>query len=102
MATDEANSIYSTFAGLKHSCFPPDTIFKISQVQFLEAMNYFVENNCKKLNEETRTKLAAKSVLAKEEFTINHCKEFGNEHHKYKGTWVISNLLNRRDLVIHW
>ena len=101
--TDEMNRLYSTFAGISHPCYPPDSTFSISQTDLLEIMKQFVNNHCTQLNEERRNRLAKLSVLAQQEYTVFHCRD--NETHSesnLNGTWVMPNVLGRRDVLIVW
>ena len=97
------NRLYSTFAGISHPCYPPDSTFSISQTDLLENMKQFVNNHCTQLNEERRNRLAKLSVLAQQEYTVFHCRD--NETHSesnLNGTWVMPNVLGRRDVLIVW
>ena len=79
----------------------------ISRAQLSGAMHEFVQKNCTKLPVDEREKLAAASVHAQEEYTVAHCHNF-LENADYTsglpmtGTWVIRNILERRDLIIVW
>ncbi len=101
--TDEMNRLYSTFAGISHPCYPPDTTFMISQAELLEVMSQFVNNHCTQLNIVRRNSLSKMSVLAQKEYRILQARE--SETHsdsRLSGTWVIPNVLGRRDVVIVW
>jgi len=107
VSTDEMNRLYSTFAGIVQSCYPPDTSITISQSELLIAMKQFVTSNCKNLTTEERDRLAATSVLAQKEYTLSLC--LGNsENINYEngppmsGTWVLPSILGRRDLIMVW
>lgn len=108
VSTDTPNQLYSTFAGLNHSCYPPDSVFTISQSEFLGAMTIFLEKHCKQLtSRELDTLLAEKSVLAQEKYTVLWCSENSNLNSPSNesmqiGSWIIPNLLGRRDLIIVW
>lgn len=107
MSTDEQNRIYSTFAGIDHPCYHSDTLLRMTQGEFLLAMKQFVESNCKRLPAEHRNRLAKDAVKAQDEYTVMHCREKvtdgSYEMESYlTGTWVIPNLLGRRDVVIVW
>ena len=105
--TDEMNRLYSTFAGIVQPCYPPDTSLKISQSELLIAMKHFVTSNCQNLNVEERNELAKTAVLAQEEYTLSLCLDY-MEKVNYEngppmtGTWVIPNVLSRRDVIIVW
>ncbi|MEM9548580.1 MAG: hypothetical protein AAGA77_21520 [Bacteroidota bacterium] len=105
--TDEKNHFYSTFAGIEHPCYPPDTSFTISQAELLAAMNQFVESHCKELTKEERDKLAASMVLAQEEYIVAYCLANATNV-SYKdgipriGTWIMPGILGRRDVIIAW
>jgi hypothetical protein len=107
VSTDERNRLYSTFAGIEHECYPPDSTLTLPQAEFLKAMNQFVTKHCGLLNPEERQELAAESVLAQEEYTILLC--FGDTalsatepELPMTGTWIIPNVLNRRDVILVW
>jgi len=105
MSTDRMNRLYSTFPGIEHSCYPADTIFLLTQDEFHLAMKKFITDNCKNIDQETRSQLMQRSHLAQENYTVHHCnrdrkKELDSG--MYSGTWIIPKLLNRRDLIILW
>lgn len=107
VSTDEMNRLYSTFAGLNQSCYPPDTSLTISQAELLSALQQFVASNCKNLTLEQRDELAAASVLAQEEYTVLVCLDPSvpatyERGIPTSGTWVIPNVLDQRDVVIVW
>lgn len=107
MNTDERGRVYSTFAGLEQPCYPPDTVFTISQAELLAAMNQFVDLHCKNMSVETRTRLAAEAVMAQEEYTLALCTD-GSQELSFKnglplqGVWVMPYVLGRRDVVLVW
>lgn len=105
--TDKMNRLYSTFSGIPHSQFPSDTSFVISQSEFLEAMQHFVEKNCTNLSPEERKQLAENSVLAQEEYTLfislGILKNVDYEHGPPRvGTWIFPEVLYHRDVLIEW
>jgi len=107
VSTDEMNRLYSTFAGITQPCYPPDTSFKISQADLLIAMKQFVKSNCKNLSLGEQDKLAAAAVLAQEEYTVSLCLEGSSDVNfeqgaPMKGSWVMPNVLGRRDVIIVW
>ncbi|MEM6378256.1 MAG: hypothetical protein AAF705_08590 [Bacteroidota bacterium] len=107
ISTDERNRLYSTFAGSAQPCYPLDTSLNISQVELLEAMKQFVTDNCKRLTIEEGNDLATTSVLAQQTYSVSLCLN-NSENVSYKdgipktGTWLIPNVLGRRDIVIVW
>lgn len=105
--TDEKNHLYSTFAGIVQPCYPADTSLTISRSNLLIAMNEFVAKHCKYLPVEKREKLASKAVLAQEEYVVLHCSDNSNTMNyenglPMTGTWVMPNVLGRRDVIIVW
>lgn len=106
-STDKMNRLYSTFANTNHPFYPADTSFTISQSELLAFMNQFVSENCQNLSQETRERLVKASVLAQEVYTVMYCGP-SSSHSDVKngiptsGTWVISNVLGRRDIVLVW
>lgn len=107
VSTDEKNRLYSTFAGNTHACYPPDTTVTISQSEFLIAIKQFVKDNCTNLDAEKANELASKAVLAQEAYKIALCQQNSSQGSfkdgiPTKGTWIIANILGRRDVVIIW
>jgi hypothetical protein len=107
VSTDNRNQLYSTFAGINQSCYPPDTSLTISQEELLEAMEQFVTIHCTGLSPVERNKLASASVRAQEEYTVHLClKEIertnSNKRIPRKGIWILPNVLERRDIIINW
>ncbi|TNE27387.1 MAG: hypothetical protein EP346_12280 [Bacteroidetes bacterium] len=107
VSTDERNRLYSTFQWAALPCHTPDTIIMISQVELLHAMNTFVNMNCSRLPLEQRQELASQSVRAEENYHIAICLEDPNNTTftngvPLSGTWVLRNVLHRRDVVMVW
>lgn len=107
VSTDEMNRLYSTFPGSVQSCYPPDTSLIISQAELLIAMKQFVTSNCKNLAVDERDELAATSILAQEEYTVLLCLDSSapvayENGAPMTGTWVLSSVLDRRDVIIVW
>lgn len=107
VSTDERNRLYSTFQWAALPCHTPDTIIMISQSEFLHAMNTFVDVNCSALPLEQRQELASQSVRAQENYQVAICLEDPNNTTftngvPLSGTWVLRNVLYRRDVVMVW
>ena len=107
ISTDERNRLYSTFPGIEHACYPPDTIFTLSQSQFTTAMNKFVRTYCKNLPLPQQDMLISTCVLAQENYTISLCSkgssiDFMNDSFPMSGIWIIPKVLNTRDVIIKW
>lgn len=105
--TDQMNRLYSTFANLDQPCYPADTSFVISQPELLIVMKQFVSKYCQNLSPEVRYELAAASVLAQENYTVLHCNKIPQNPEQEKensmnGTWVLPNVLGRRDVILMW
>lgn len=105
--TDEMNQLYSTFAGIVQPCYPPDSSFTITRAELLTAMEQFVTKRCTSLSIKERLALAATAVLAQEEYTVLHCLD-SSSNANYEngipmtGTWVMPNVLGRRDVILEW
>ena len=106
VSTDSRNRLYSTFAGTVQPCYPPDTTLIISQADALAAMKQFVAKHCTNLTIKVRNELAAKSVLAQDEYTLSLCLDHAAVTDEngvpMTGTWVMPNVLGRRDVVMVW
>ena len=106
-STDEMNRLYSTFAGIVQPCYPPDTSLTLSRSDLLTAIQQFVARHCTNLTMKERNDLAAKSVLAQEQYTVSLCLDntvdatFENGA-PLTGTWVLPSVLGRRDVIIVW
>ncbi len=106
-STDEMNRLYSSFAGAAQSCNIPDTIMIMKQNEFQEAMLQFIQYNCKRLSAKDQRALALNAAKAQDEYTIRVCFDEpvpASNADKYlrNGTWLIPNVLGRRDVVIEW
>ena len=106
-STDEMNRLYSSFAGASKACNIPDTIIIMTQDELLSAMMHFVENNCGSLSVADRKALALNAVKSQEVYTIKVCfgelKTANNDNKNLRnGTWLLPNVLGRRDVVIEW
>lgn len=105
--SDERDHLYSTFANISHPCYPPDTSFVISRSELLSAMKLFGEKYYTNLKIEERDTLIATAVLAQTEYEVLHCKgdfvitNYGDGL-PMSGTWVMPNVLDRRDVLLVW
>ncbi len=107
VGTDEKNRLYSTFGNINHSCYPPDTVVMIPQIELLEAMNAFVQLHCTLMSEDERNQLTSASVLAQEYYTVSLCLNETKPSTFEKGIprsgkWVLTNVLGRRDVTLVW
>jgi len=105
----QGHHLYSTFSGIDHDCFPPDTSFVISKDEFLIAMEELLSRYYTDILPEQQAKLAAKAVLAQENYVVLKCidysTELGNEVNanvQMSGTWILPKVLGRRDVIIEW
>ncbi|MCB0704218.1 MAG: hypothetical protein KDC34_02870 [Saprospiraceae bacterium] len=103
-STDEMNRLYSTF--VKPS-YPADTSFEVSQSELRAFMEQFIYEHCQNLSPEIQNQLAKTAVLAQKKYTVLHCTENRSDIDYDKGlpmtgTWVIPNILNRRDVILVW
>ncbi len=105
----QGKHLYSTFSGIHHDCFPPDTTFAISQSELLVALEILLERYYTNIEQEQRSKLANKSVLAQEEYLVLQCngQSNGTMYDKSKnipnsGSWILPEILGRRDVIIEW
>ena len=105
----QGKHLYSTFSGIHHDCSPPDTSFVISQAELLIAMKTLLERHYTHIKAEQRSKLANESVLAQEEYVVLQCNGYSNgtvdDEIKYIpnfGTWILPEILGRRDVIIEW
>lgn len=106
-STDEKNHLYSTFANINQPFYPADTSFVITQAQFLTYMKQFVSKYCQNLSKDMQDELAKSSVLAQEEYTVLYCNDESTNQNfinglPMSGTWVMPNVLGRRDVIIVW
>lgn len=106
VSTDEPNRFYSTFPGTADLCLEIDTVMTISQAELLMALKHFLSNNCKNLSANEQETLAVTAVLAQEEYEVSICNpnnsSSNTEALQMTGTWLLRNILGKRDLVIHW
>jgi len=105
--TDQSNQLYSTFAKQIHSFCTANTRYKISQSELLVYLKEFISKKCSNIDIETQEDLARISVLAQKEYIIAHCQENDEsintqEGLSTNGTWVLPNILGRRDLILVW
>lgn len=105
--TDQVNRFYSTFANLDQPCYPADTTFEISQSEFLFVLRHFITIHCQNVDPYLQEELAEVSVLAQDKYTVNHCwsdsTNIKNEEgFSMTGTWVLPNVLGRKDVIMVW
>ncbi len=106
-STDQMNRLYSTFANIDQPFYPVDTSFTITQSELLTFMKQFVSKHCQNVSEDVQDELAKASVLAQEEYTVLYCNsESGDQIYAnglpMSGTWVMPNVLGRRDVIMVW
>lgn len=70
-------------------------------------MKQFVSRHCQNVSEDVQDELAKASVLAQEEYTVLYCNsESGDQIYAnglpMSGTWVMPNVLGRRDVIMVW
>lgn len=107
MRTDETGRLYSTFPNHTQPCYPADSSFQITQSDFLEVMKIYTARHCKNMPEKRRQMLTDASVKASEKYNVLLC---GNDKRTEKvrigfpmfGTWVLPNVLGRRDIILTW
>ncbi len=87
--------LYSTFIGSVYPCEQPDSIFNISRNELYEAIHKLLLNDNVEIPTEERKKLISEAILAQETYTVEQC--FGSS-----GTWVLRNVLDRRDIILEW
>jgi hypothetical protein len=107
VSSDMQNRLYSTFANIDQPCYPADTSFVITQAQLFIVMKKFVSRHYKNLPAEQQDKLVEISVKAQEEYQVLHCNNNSeNEHYEnglpMTGTWIMPNVLGRRDVILVW
>lgn len=105
--TDERNQFYSTFSNIVQPCYPADTNFVITQSEFLVVMKQFISKHCKMLSAEIQNELAVTSVLAQDKYKVLHCRnDLSSQNYEnglpMYGTWVMPNVLGRRDVILEW
>lgn len=105
--TDQRNRLYSTFAGIEHSCYPADTSFQISQSELLSYLEKFLAKHCHRLTKEYKHQLVTQAVLAQKNYMVLHCIEDSpltnsTVEISMSGTWVLPNVLERRDVILVW
>ncbi len=105
----QGKHLYSTFSGIHHNCFPPDTTFVISQSELLVALEILLERHYVNIEAEQRAKLAYTSVLAQEEYLVLQCNGHSNGTMNDKrkniptsGSWILPEILGRRDVIMEW
>ena len=106
-STDEMNRLYSTFPNHSQPCYPADTSFVISQSELRTTLKQYVSRFCQNLTPKVRNELAETSVLAQDNYTVLHCNTNSYDANYENGlpmigTWVIPNILERRDLILVW
>lgn len=106
-STDEKNRLYSTFANVNHPFYPADTSFSITPSELLTFMKKFVSKYCQNISKDMQDSLVKSSVLTQVEYTVMYCdNESVNQDFKnglpMSGTWVLPNILGRRDVIIVW
>lgn len=106
-STDEMNRLYSTFANVDQPFYPADTSFTISQSELLTFMQQYISKNCQNLSKDVQDELARASILAQEEYTVLYCNTKSVDQNfenglPMSGTWVMPNVLGRRDVIMVW
>ncbi len=107
VSTDEKNQLYSTFANIEHTCYPPDSTFEISRFELLSVMQKYIAKKCTNLELSIQIQLTKSSVLAQDQYTVFHCRGekpmiMQEGEFPMTGTWVFPSVLGRRDILLHW
>jgi hypothetical protein len=107
MSTAEKNRLYSTFASLSQPCYPVDTSFSITQLELALYLKKFVSKYCQSLPEDLQNELVQTSVLAQEDYSVLCCNievqsQKDNDGLPMNGTWIMPNILGRRDVILVW
>lgn len=105
----QGEHLYSTFSGIHHDCFPPDTSFVISRAELLVALGELLKRYYTAMSTEQRTKLSTDAVLAQEEYLILQCigdstgsVDNTNKNLPTSGSWILPKVLGRRDVILEW
>ena len=105
----QGQNLYSTFAGIQHECSSVDTSYIMGQVQFLLALKKLISIHYTIISKEEGDKLASAAVLAQEKYLLVLCNDNSIEvingadkDVPYSGTWILPNVLGRRDIIITW
>ena len=107
LSTNEKNRLYSTFASLGQPCYPLDTCFSITQLELAFYLKKFVSKYCQSLPEDLQNELVQTSVLAQEDYSVLCCNievqsQKDNVGLPMNGTWIMPNILGRRDVILVW
>ncbi len=100
--------LYSTFPNLEHECLGNSKSFKISQIQFEDALLHLLNLFYLDLPEEDRRTLASEASKAQEEYSVKTCAIFESlileksSDPPRTGMWIFQSLLDQRDLIIKW
>lgn len=101
----QGHHLYSTFSGIHHDCFPPDTSFVVSRAALQMAMEELLEQYYTSIQAEQRTKLVATAVLAQETYLVLKCNDYSDDKTKnvlQSGSWILPEVLDRRDVILVW
>ncbi len=102
----QGQHLYSTYPGT-HNGVPPDTSFVISQAQLLAAMEELLTRHYTGISDEERTRLAVQVVSAQEEYLVLQRNDYSagsadNAVFPASGSWILPEVLGRRDIVLEW
>lgn len=107
----EGEHLYSTFPGIGHNCYPPDSSFFISQDELLEVIEDLIDEYAESILIEQFKKLAAHGVLAQKEYVVKSCffapRQKDNRNFKIlpianRKAWILPMVLERRDIILAW
>ncbi len=103
----QGQHLYSTYPGT-HNSMQPDTSFVISQAQLLAALEEFLSRHYTGISAEERTRLVVQAVSAQEEYLVLQRNDNSTgsadsaENIPASGTWILPEVLGRRDIVLEW
>jgi hypothetical protein len=102
----QGQHLFSTYPGT-HNGVPADTSFVISQAQLLSAMEELLARHYTGISAEERTRLAAQAVSAQEEYLVLQRNDYSagsanNAAFPISGSWILPDVLGRRDIVLEW
>lgn len=105
----QGGHLFSTFAGIEHRCFPPDTTFTITSEELQIALEGLMAKYYDNISEEKRIQLSKEASLAQEDYLVLACYGFKKEAFQNvkealpkTGKWILPEVLSLRDVVISW
>jgi hypothetical protein len=101
----QGKNLYSTFPGISHSCPSKGTDLVLTRNELSIALNELLKRHYNHITPSERASLVTQIILIQDEYNVVPCSCVMNtlsNGFPDSGTWILPQVLGRRDIVIEW